>query len=464
MALLMEDQQSTVIGRLEREREQAERRYVAALAALDAASGLQPTVTRSLAGLEADVARVGQIWGDAAVAGGWFARLKAEFSRLLPWRRRALNGALVAALRRQAEVTRALADATLHFQSHVVWYGQTIATFAKSQRQGAGAQNTEVVHAALNAIASDWQQRWDSLQTRELRYDARTTALTKAYDELREVVGLAQQTSMSLKRTVEALGSPARTEGTAPLERAPADSTAGVDTNAFKYVAFEDRFRGSREDIRKRLQDYLPLFAGAKNVLDVGCGRGELLDLFRENGIEARGIDSNDEMVAACRARGLTADRVDALTFLQSQPDASLGGIIAIQVVEHLEPAYLMRLVETAFHKLAPGGPLVLETINAACWTAFFDSYIRDFTHVRPIHPDTLRYLVQASGFPDAETKFLSPIAEQDKLPFVKVSVPETDDVTAIGVREVVEALNAHAERLNSQLFTYRDFAIVARR
>jgi len=187
----------------------------------------------------------------------------------------------------------------------------------------------------------------------------------------------------------------------------------------------------------------------------------ELLDLFREQGISARGIDINDEMVETCRSRGLTAERADALSFLAAQPDASLGGLIAIQVVEHLDAQYLMRLTESAYHKLKPGATLVFETVNTACWAAFFDSYIRDFTHVHPLHPDTLRYLVQASGFSSADLRFLSPIADHDKLPVVKIL--DERDVNPT-VRELVEAVNGHASRLNSQLFTYRDYAVIAKR
>jgi O-antigen chain-terminating methyltransferase len=254
-------------------------------------------------------------------------------------------------------------------------------------------------------------------------------------------------------------------DGTAASSKAPAapDSLplGGFDTNAYKYRVFEDRFRGSSEEIRRRLSDYPALFEGATNVLDIGCGRGELLELLRERGIGARGIDTNDEMVEASRARGLTVDRADALAFLEAQPDASLGGITAIQVVEHLAPDYLIRVIETAYQKLKPGAPLVLETINAACWAAFFDSYIRDFTHVRPLHPETLRYLVQASGFAKVDLRYQSPIEEHEKLPLVRLL--DEREVTPTIV-ELVEGVNAHANRLNSRLFTYRDFAIVARR
>ena len=112
----------------------------------------------------------------------------------------------------------------------------------------------------------------------------------------------------------------------------------------------------------------MPLFEGASDVLDVGCGRGEFLELLRAKGISARGIDLNEEMAAVCRERGLDATAGDALSYLLAQPDGSLGGLFAAQVVEHLEPDYLMRFLEAAYHKLRPGSKIVLETINAACW------------------------------------------------------------------------------------------------
>ena len=460
------------LGSPERDRDQAERRYVAALEALDAAAALPPAVSSSVAASEADIARLDRIWNHGAAAGGPLRRWLAEFSRLLPWRRRALNGAVIAALHRQAEATRALVDATRHFQSHVVWYGQTVAAFSRNQRHLTASEDIESVQRAFNSIAADWQRHWDAMEARDQRSDARTSALTHAYEELRDIAGLAQQTTLSLKRAVETLqtAGPSAAHAPAAREAAPAAALASAtapDTNAFKYLAFEDRFRGSSDDIRGRLLDYLPLFEGASNVLDVGCGRGELLELLRERGIDARGIDVNDAMVEACRDRGLVADRADALAFVSAQPDGSLGGLIAIQVVEHLEPAYLMQLIEAAFHKLRPGAALVLETINAACWTAFFDSYIRDFTHVRPLHPETLRYLVQAGGFSTAEIRYRAPVAEHDKLPVVRVSapsVPETPASTDAAIRDLAEAINGHAERLNSRLFTYRDFAVIARR
>ena len=121
-------------------------------------------------------------------------------------------------------------------------------------------------------------------------------------------------------------------------------------------------------------------------------------------------------MVELCRSQQLDVEQADALSFLQRQRDASLGAIVAIQVVEHFDPAYLVRFLETAFHKMRPGAPLVLETINPACWMAFFETYIRDLTHQRPLHPDTLRYLVEASGFSSVDVRFRQPVSAGDRL------------------------------------------------
>jgi O-antigen chain-terminating methyltransferase len=235
---------------------------------------------------------------------------------------------------------------------------------------------------------------------------------------------------------------------------APPASVA-LDTLSHKYVGFEDAFRGSPDAIRARLSDYVPLFAGAADVLDIGCGRGEFLGLLREQGVSGRGIDLNDAMVEICREKGSDATRADALSYLNGLPDGSLGGLFAAQVVEHLEPAYLTHLLEAAFDKLRPGAPIVLETINPACWFAFFESYIRDITHVRPLHPDTLKFLLIASGFNQIEIRYRAPYPEHEKLQPVQGTAPLGD---------AIETINANAKKLNQLLFTYLDYAAIARR
>ena len=205
----------------------------------------------------------------------------------------------------------------------------------------------------------------------------------------------------------------------------------------------------------------MPIFAGASNVLDVGCGRGELLDALRESGVTSlRGVDVSPAMVDICRGRGFNVELGDALGYVGAQPDGSLGGLIAIQVVEHFTPAYLTRFLEAAYHALAPGAPIVLETINPNCWMAFFETYIRDLTHQQPLHPDTLRHLVQASGFSNVDVQFRAPVSEDDRL--ARVELPS--EFFAPGVAPVVDALNDHASKLNRRLFSSMDYVVIGRR
>jgi 2-polyprenyl-3-methyl-5-hydroxy-6-metoxy-1,4-benzoquinol methylase len=197
--------------------------------------------------------------------------------------------------------------------------------------------------------------------------------------------------------------------GHARRESARAAEDAYAAMRQHLEVGFEDVFRGSSEDIRARQRDYADGFAGATDVLDLGCGRGEFLELLRERGVSARGIEANPEMAAVCRTRGLDVAMATRSRTSTRLADESLGGVVALQVVEHLEPEYLVRLIETAHAKLRPGGRIVLETINAACWVAFFESYIRDITHVRPLHPETLKFLVVAAGFENVDVHYRSP-------------------------------------------------------
>ena len=225
-------------------------------------------------------------------------------------------------------------------------------------------------------------------------------------------------------------------------------------------MGFENLFRGSTDEIRARLQDYAPLFDGAADVLDIGCGRGEFLDILAARGIRGRGIDLNHEMVEECRARGLDVSEADALTFLRAQADESLGGLIAAQVVEHFEPPYLLELLDHTHRVLRPGSTMILETINVACWLAFFESYLRDITHARALHPDTLKYLVTASGFVDAEVRFRVPVAPANRLqPAPRAAKGGGDALDAL-----TETFDDNIERLNRLLFTALDYAVVARR
>ena len=337
-------------------------------------------------------------------------------------------------------------------------YFQQITAYVDTKDRDA-AGGALVLNAALSGLAENMAKRMESLAAREHRYDARATALDAAQEEVRTTLGVVQQGFMTLKRVVESRQDAAPTgPAIGQLGPAPAVGAFAGALDAYKYVGFEDQFRGSQAVIRERLTSYLPLFDGAADVLDVGCGRGEFLDLLAARGITARGIDLNHEMAEGCRGRGLDVTEADAVGYLSALPDASLGGIFAAQVVEHLQPGYLLRFLDLAFHKLRPGGRLVLETLNPACWVAFFDSFIRDITHVWPLHPETLKYLVVASGFTKAAIEFRSPVPQQDRLQ--PIAVAQGDAALA----DLTEAFNANVEKLNARMFTHLDYAVTAER
>ena len=276
--------------------------------------------------------------------------------------------------------------------------------------------------------------------------------------EIREQLGLVHQRLVMVERD---LGRALDRRPAGDADRS-APSTAAPPPQAemgpVVYLGFEDRFRGATREIRGRVESYLPLLATASDVLDIGCGRGELLELLRDRGVTARGVDTNQAMVDACRAKGLQVERGDAALFLERQRDASLGGVVAIQVVEHFEPAYLIRVLDLAYRKMRPGAPLVLETINPACWMAFFECYIRDLTHARPLHPDTLRYLVQASGFTAVNIEYRQPVGDADRLDRAAAAAADPS------LAALAAVVNAHADKLNARLFSAMDYAVIARR
>ncbi len=176
------------------------------------------------------------------------------------------------------------------------------------------------------------------------------------------------------------------------------------------YRAFEDRHRGSRELILERLKVYIPyinpliaLYAPAK-ALDLGCGRGEWLQLTQLQGFEASGVDLDDGMLQACIERGLSAIQSDAIDYLSAQPDSSLAVVSGFHVAEHMPFEMLDKLVQEALRALKPGGVLILETPNPENVVVGTANFYLDPTHQRPIPPLLLEFLPDYHGFARVST------------------------------------------------------------
>ncbi len=199
-----------------------------------------------------------------------------------------------------------------------------------------------------------------------------------------------------------------------PAAAAPAVSAAApapVEL-AFDYERFAERFRGSSAYVQEKQAFYVPFFRGRQAVLDIGCGRGEFLELMREASVPARGIDLGRESVEQCRAKGLQAEEADLFAFLAGQPEAAFDAIFCAQVVEHLSPERLPEMIRLAATRLSRGGLLAIETPNPECLAIFATHFYLDPTHMRPVPHPLLTFYLEEYGMGGIQVHKLSPAVE----------------------------------------------------
>lgn len=182
------------------------------------------------------------------------------------------------------------------------------------------------------------------------------------------------------------------------------------------YVSFEDRFRGPRKEIKKRVEFYLPVIRKARAgrpeapVLDVGCGRGEWLELLKEHKLEASGVDINSAMLAQCRERKLEVAHADAIAHLRTLPEKSLGAVTGFHIIEHLELDVLMDLLAETIRVLVPGGVAIFESPNCKNLVVGATNFNVDPTHRNPVFPETAQFMLSIHGFEKVELKYLAPV------------------------------------------------------
>ena len=432
----MSEHLEDLFARLERERQAADRLYNDALTALDAAIQWVP-------GLPA---------GPTPFDGSLLPRLNDRWNILPtgePPADRSLRGRLRSFIWR---LVGPPLDAQRQFNATLVDHLNRNAGGEQSLPEALESLRTTFVRE-LEALVRFESLLVQYLQTITLYVDTKVRRLGAS--ELSQRVTLGEQRLLALRREVERL-----LGGRPSLEGGGGTESLKGRVDSVTYVGFEDRFRGPRSEVQRRVEEYVAILESASEVVDVGCGRGELLAMLRARGVEARGVDGNHAMVELCRAQGLNVELGDALAYLRSQRDESIGGLVAIQAVEHFEPVYLTRFLEAAYQKMRPGAPLILETINPACWMAFFECYIRDLTHQRPLHPETLQYLVQAAGFTGVDLRFRQPVPDADRLGHV----PAPAGAENPALVSLAATLNAHADKLNARLFSAMDYFVIARR
>ncbi|HEX8966313.1 MAG TPA: class I SAM-dependent methyltransferase [Chloroflexota bacterium] len=197
---------------------------------------------------------------------------------------------------------------------------------------------------------------------------------------------------------------------------------------AFDYFEFEQRFRGSPTEIRDRQSMYADLFLGRQHVVDLGCGRGELVELLRERQVGVVGVDSNAAMIRFCRSRCLPVVQADLFEYLAAQPNASLDGLSALQVIEHFAPDRILDLLAAAAVSLSSGATVVVETVNPACATALGNFFV-DPTHVRPVPVQLLCYLFERAGLQVDSLRFSAPIRANKMRPVLNVDPTLVADI-----------------------------------
>ncbi len=220
----------------------------------------------------------------------------------------------------------------------------------------------------------------------------------------------------------------------------------------FNYVGFERRFRGDPEVILANLAErYSELLSAHQPVVDIGCGRGELLEMLAGQGVEVIGVEPDPGMVAEGRARGITVYEAYASDWLREQPDHSLGSIFTAHVVEHLALDVLIEMLELAQRKLKPGGVFIAETPNPASLIVLGNSYILDPTHVLPLHPSLLSFLFESAGYRDIRLRFHAPATGYHLAHVESAADPA-----------LAEQVNGAFDRLNEVLFGPQEYAVIA--
>jgi SAM-dependent methyltransferase len=412
--------------------EQEEQSYAAALAALDARAAF-PLPLENRPDLQAQMDRLNTLWESAAApeGGGLTGRHQRSIWAVMApalARQQEFNSALVQALNAQFHEAALLHAHLRGLASALVGYAQRLLPTVDARDRVSSALATTRAELILEAM------------------DRRQESLARRLDGLLALRDRLEAASVEIAALRGALQVPVTPAVAAAAERAAGDAT---------YIAFENRYRGEEGDIHERLAPYVPHFAALSPVVDLGCGRGEFLDLLRDASVEARGVESNAHNVQTCRARGLVVEQGDLVAYLAAQPAASLGGVFAAQVAEHLPAAVLQAMLSQAHRALRPGGLLVLETPNPRSVTGFLEVYNRDLTHERPLHPDTLSFLAAAVGFTDVRVEMRSPVEPGGTLQPVPVEgLPAP----------VARALNENVQRLNGLLYGHQEYALFARR
>lgn len=220
-----------------------------------------------------------------------------------------------------------------------------------------------------------------------------------------------------------------------------------ADNHSFDmfYKEFEDRFRGSENLIKARVSEHLELFTTLSpevrkmKIVDIGCGRGEFLAVMKESGFNAHGVDMNGDMVKRAISQGLSAEEIDALSFLKKQPSSSVAAVTGFHIVEHIPFEPLMEIFQECYRSITKGGLVLFETPNPESLYVGASTFYTDPSHLRPIPPGLLAFMLEYSGF-------------------------KTEILLLHKQHEDINTKNKYLARLYNTVYGYADYAVVGRK
>jgi O-antigen chain-terminating methyltransferase len=290
----------------------------------------------------------------------------------------------------------------------------------------------------LEVLVSDVLRRSEATDARL------ATELQRAQDKL-------ERQARDVAALMRIVGGPVPGQGDLAAEQGPA-----VPLPVSPYTLFEEVERGSRDEVMRTLRGYLTYFKDAEPVVDLGCGRGEFLELAQLYGVPAYGVDTDAAAVEHCLSLGLKARTADVIEHLSGLPEASVGGVFSAQVVEHLPPELLWPLLEEVARVLRPGGHVVVETPNPATFATHVHSFWRDPTHLRPVPAPALWFAGNRVGLVVVETLYSSPVPDPERLKPVRVEGSADP--------ELAESYNRSVTMLNELLYGPQNVAVVMRK
>jgi O-antigen chain-terminating methyltransferase len=304
----------------------------------------------------------------------------------------------------------------------------------------------------LNELITIQDKEWDAYSNNHSTMvfkslEWKIEKLEAEYSNVKTLLGNFITLEKSLERLIGEIDSKTGTDADQLPEIAGKLKDIKDQLSVYQYSDFEQRFRGDEQTVKEKLKRYLPVFAHTDRILDLGCGRGEFMELLQEEGKTALGIDVSQSMLRAAQEKGLNCTHGDALSYLEQQPDESLGGIFSAQVIEHLEPDYLRDVVIQGFRVLKPDSPILLETVNPLSVFALSNIYFLDVTHCKPLHPEFMRYLVESCGFSDVSIIYGEAL-----------TVEQLEEISP--ENSVAREFNTNVDKLNKLLYASPVYAV----